>query len=211
MTGYSITLFIHVVAVIALFVAMAAEWAYLRHLRQAETVEDLRVWSGLAEGLDKVFPLSSVTIAGSGLYLMQRGWGWNAVRGVAWIDVALLALVALSVIGPTIHGRRFAAIGIAARAAHTGPIPPALARRIHDPVLWTSVQMTAALGFGVVYLMTVKPGLVGSLLVLVVAAVLGVLASAPGWRASSAGRTDELPRYEAAPATEPRVGLADAP
>jgi hypothetical protein len=61
-----------------------------------------------------------------------------------------------------------------AREAPDGPLPQSLEQRIHDPVLSTSLQTVVALLFGIVFLMTTKPSLAGSLIVMVVALALGL-------------------------------------
>lgn len=64
----------------------------------------------------------------------------------------------------------------AAEAEDSGRgISPALQRQMSDPVLLTSISTAGLVGLGVVFLMTTKPDLIGSLIALAVAAVLGVL------------------------------------
>jgi len=61
-----------------------------------------------------------------------------------------------------------------ARKAPDGPLPEELERSIRDPVLLTAPQTLTALLLGVVFVMTTKPSLVGSLIVMAVALVLGL-------------------------------------
>jgi hypothetical protein len=79
-----------------------------------------------------------------------------------------------------VNGRRLTAIRKAAESSD-GAIPLALQRQIADPVLLTSVQTAGMIGLGVVFLMTIKPDLLGSLIALAVALVLGVISAQP-WR-----------------------------
>lgn len=44
-------------------------------------------------------------------------------------------------------------------------------------LLWTAIQVNGFTALGVVFMMTIKPNLVGSLVTLVVAVVLGVVAA----------------------------------
>jgi len=171
---YKLALFAHIVGVLALFIAIGIEWMYLRLIRGADTVERLQTWGALSKGLDKLFPLSTVVIIGSGLYLVQKYWGWDA----AWIKLGFGALVIMSIVGPAVNTRRFHAIGLAVASTPHGPIPPALARQVHDTVLLTSVQTLAALAVGVVYLHIMKPNLTESLVALAVAVAAGLLISA---------------------------------
>jgi len=56
-------------------------------------------------------------------------------------------------------------------------LPEALERSVHDPVLLTAVQTLTILLLGVVFLMTTKPSLGGSLIVMGVALLLGLASS----------------------------------
>jgi hypothetical protein len=71
-----------------------------------------------------------------------------------------------------------AAIGRAA-GTQRGSVSPNLNQLVHDPILTISIHTRVAITLGIVFLMTVKPGLVGSLLTMVVATVLGFTSALP--------------------------------
>jgi len=100
--------------------------------------------------------------------------------------VSLLLMIALvaGLIGP-----RMRAIGLATREASEGLLPSQLSAHIHDPVLFTVLLIQAVLLLGIVFLMTTKPELASSIIVMVVALVLGV---ALGVLVSRATRTRGL-------------------
>ena len=56
---------------------------------------------------------------------------------------------------------------------------PALRRLLNDPLLGISIQTRVAIALGIVFLMTVKPDLGGSLLAIGVATGLGLLSALP--------------------------------
>ena len=60
--------------------------------------------------------------------------------------------------------------------------------RLPDPLLWVSIQIRVAVALGIVFLMTFKPDLNGSLVTIAVAAVLGLVAALP---AVAAGRSKQ--------------------
>lgn len=186
---YKIALFIHVVSVLALFAAIGLELTELAALRRALTVEHVRAWARETAFVGRVFPLSAVVILATGIYMVAASWGANA----AWAAVSLLALVILGALGGAINGKRMEAIHEAAEAAPAGAVPAALRRQIADPVLRTSVQTMTAVALGIVYLMTIKPGWLGSVLTLLVAAGLGVASALPARRAGAASATEERP------------------
>jgi len=63
----------------------------------------------------------------------------------------------------------------------SGPLSPASRIRLRDPILWVSVQARIALALGIVFLMSVKPGLIGSLTTIGVSLIAGLVASTPIW------------------------------
>src|SRR5260370_36081895 len=90
------------------------------------------------------------------------GWGIRA----GWIDVALISLILIAPLGTAFIEPRRRAIDRLAREAPDGPLSQALEQRTHDPVLLTALQTLAALLLGIVFLMTTKPSLTGSLSVM---------------------------------------------
>jgi hypothetical protein len=173
MNYYSIALFLHVVGALGVFVALGLEWTSLRHLRRATTGEQVREWMRVSTGVGQVGIASMLTILISGFYMMATVWG-----GVVWIIVALGALVLVIVLGLALTGPRMAAIGRAV-AAEKGTVSPTLHHLLHYPLLWISIQTRVAIALGIVFLMTVKPDLGGSLLTIGVAIVLGLASALP--------------------------------
>jgi hypothetical protein len=56
--------------------------------------------------------------------------------------------------------RRMAAIGRVV-AAEDGPVSTTLRDLLHHPLLWLAIQTRVAIALGIIFLMTVKPGLGG--------------------------------------------------
>ena len=122
-------------------------------------------------------PIASLLILAAGIYLVEVAWEWQT----PWILVSLAALVVMGVLGGAVGARRLAAIEKATVEETAGSMPPALQRQIADPVLLAAVQTASMLGLGVVFLMTTKPDLIGALITVAVAIVLGIV-SAQFWR-----------------------------
>jgi hypothetical protein len=176
MTFYSIALFLHIVGALGFFVALGLEWTSLRQLRRATTAEQVREWMRVSSGVGRVGMASMLTILVSGFYMMATVWG-----GVAWITVTLGTLVLLAVIVVALTGRRMAAIG-RAMTAENGPVSPTLHHLLHHPLLWIAIQTRVTIALGIVFLMTVKPGLGEALLTIGVAIILGLASAWPIWR-----------------------------
>jgi hypothetical protein len=170
---YGVVLFLHVLAVVALFIALALELTSMRRMRAAQTVAQLQEWAGATGKLAVVFPMSSITILLSGIYMTLTRWSFMA----GWPSVALVMLVVLGVLGGAVNGRRQEAIHASIAQAPIGPVPSSLTTMLNDPVLWTSVHVNVALAVGIVFLMAVKPDLIWSIVAMVVFAALGYLAA----------------------------------
>jgi hypothetical protein len=170
---YSIALFLHILGALGLFVTLCLEWASLSYLRRAATVEQARDWLSMFNAQRRIYPLSWLAILIPGFYMVATAW-----RGTAWVPVALGAVVLLIVIGVAFNRRRMAPIGQSV-AAESGPISAALRQRLDDPTQWASLWIRTAITLGIVFLMSVKPDLLGSLLTIGVAIVLGLAFSLP--------------------------------
>ena len=75
--------------------------------------------------------------------------------------------------GGGIADRRFTAIRNAANLADDGPVPTEPARRIADHALWAWLWTLQGIALGIVWLMTVKPGWVGSIVVTIGLSLVG--------------------------------------
>ncbi|MGH7866628.1 MAG: hypothetical protein ACREP9_03100, partial [Candidatus Dormibacteraceae bacterium] len=73
-----------------------------------------------------------------------------------------------------VNGRRLTCIRQTALAEPDGPLSASLRAEMIDPVLVFWSRLAALLGWWMVFLMTLKPDLSGTLAALVVAVVLGV-------------------------------------
>jgi hypothetical protein len=178
MTNYTLALFLHIIGVLGLFTAIGLEWMTMFGMRRARLAVQVQEWTGVYAILGRVFSISAALILLSGLYMVHEAWG----NGTAWTGIALIVLILLGAAGGGFIVPRLRAIHRAAEAAPAGAVPDSLRVLILDRILWTSVQLSAALAFGVVYLMTIRPEIGGSLVTLVVAVVIGLAVSQPTWR-----------------------------
>lgn len=181
MNLYSLMLFLHVSADIGIFIGIGAQLLSLMALRRATRVEQVRAIAGLISLSDPISVVSALVTIAAGLYMALTVWGLQT----GWIAVALVSLVVL--LPPLIVGviePRMRALVTMAKAATDGPLPATLDTRIHDPLLGTALQTVAAIVLGIVFLMTTKPALAGSIIAMVVAVVLGLASGLPLWRAA---------------------------
>ncbi|HEX6552289.1 MAG TPA: DUF2269 family protein [Ktedonobacteraceae bacterium] len=185
MSIYNIVLFLHVSGAIGYFVGMGT-WLFGQALLQrAQRVEQVRALTNLAGRLGPLLGISVLLILVTGLYMAITAWGLRT----GWIAVALISLILIAPLGTAFIEPRRRAIARLAQEAPDGPLPQALQQRIHDPILGTALQTVTILLLGIVFLMTNKPELVVSLIVMAVALGLGL---ASGLLTSRATRTRQI-------------------
>jgi len=145
--------------------------ACLFQLRAARTVEQAAPWGIVAGKAGKFFPVAIVGLFGSGAYMTTSfaGWSW----GTRWIDVGIAALVVLLAQGGGIAERTGHKLGAALQANGPGPLGSEARRMALHPGLWVVEFSNLGIVFGVVWNMTQKPGLGGSLAAVLVGYAVG--------------------------------------
>jgi uncharacterized membrane protein len=174
MSLYTIVLFVHIIGAIGYFLSIGTWLFILVGLRRARHVEEVRALMHVNDLSGPLGAGSAVVLLAAGLYLALSAW--SLLTG--WILVALISLLLIVPINAALLApRRSALLKQLAREASDGAISLALKQHIHDPVLLRTLQTVVALLLGIVFLMTTKPDLGGSLIVMAVALVLGLLSS----------------------------------
>lgn len=179
MSIYSFALFLHIAGSLGFFITLGLEWTSLHQIKNAGTSEQVRAWISIFNGTRRFGMASTLTIIVAGIYLMASAWG-----GAAWIIVTLAAMGLMIVLINTLTRPRTLAIAQVVTAGK-GPMSSAVQSLVNDPRLWISIQTRMAISLGIVFLMTVKPGLGGSLLTISMAIVIGLASSLPMIRRKS--------------------------
>ncbi len=169
--AYDLALFLHVVGVVGLFAVLTVEGVALRGIRASLTGEQVRPWLVLLRPLRIVGPGALLLILVPGLYLAA-----TIETGGGWIAAGLIGFLAIGLLGGAITGRRMAVVGPTLGLAQ-GSLDSQAIRASHDSALAISYALRLALALGVVWLMTLKPDFVPSLVVLGAVAVLGLVAA----------------------------------
>ena len=169
--AYHVALYFHILGAFGLIAAITVEAIGLRGLRGATRRDDALMWLGISRGIvTRLAPASLGLILVSGLYMTATTWG---PRG--WILAAFASLVLLAIVGAFGTGIRMARIGPAVGGSQ-GPLSDELRSRLRDPILLTSLWVRSALVLGIALLMTVKPAGLTSLVIIVIAVAIGLLA-----------------------------------
>jgi hypothetical protein len=182
MNLYSNVLFVHIVSALGLFLGYGLEWTVSALLCHSSTTDQARAWL-------RVYRVSPPA-TGTSLAVLILSGGWLAAltggMNHGWLIVSVLGIVVALLIGFALILPRVRAI----RGALPGgnlPLTPEALLQLQSAVLPTLIRVRALLAVGIVYLMTAKPPLGASLIVLAGSLVLGVLFSVTSWsRGSSA-------------------------
>jgi hypothetical protein len=169
---YQTALFLHILGAFGFFIAIGVFYVAVLGVRRAQTVGSIKLWTGAAAGISRiVFPVSFLVIVIAGIYMVVTVWGERA----PWAGVSLIAFIILGVGATLIQGRRMAALGQrAATQPESAPVTDALRTQAHDAITWIAVNASAAFAIGIVYLMTLKPDALGSVIALLIALVVGL-------------------------------------
>ena len=182
MNTYTVILFLHFVGMAALFVGYGLEWTSSALLRTATTAGEARSWLRIYRG--------SLPVSGPGLLLLILTGGYMAGvtdrSAAGWVIAAWIGIVLALVIGFGLLLPRFKKMRPAVQASEgTATLSSEVQGHAKDPVIVTLIRIRTMLALGIVYLMTAKPELLPSLVVLLAAIGLGVILAAPAWSRGS--------------------------
>ena len=178
MTLYSIALFLHIAGALGVFAALALDWVGIAGLRRARTLEQVREWAGVYALIRALGAGSVAALLVFGLYMTAVTWG-----PTGWIAIGFLSLLSIAVLG-AVSGVRLSRI-LAATGSGQGILGEELRAQLRAPLFVASVRLRTALALGVVFVMTIKPEAVGSLLVVAIALALGLASAVPVLRQRS--------------------------
>ena len=170
---YSILLFLHIVGALGVFASLAIEHAAMLNLRRASTTTQAREWLSLLRALQRFTGPAALILLLTGIYMMVTRWSHQA-----WAGLGLVGMIVMALIGAVVTGRRMRTIGQAVLTGEGGALlPSALRERLDAPALRLSAWVRLGLALGIVFNMSVKPGPLGAVAALIVAAVLGAFAA----------------------------------
>jgi hypothetical protein len=169
---YHYVLYVHLLALFVGIGAGSVLLACLLQLRAARTVEQAAPWGMMAGKMGKLFPVAIIGLFASGAYMTSTSvspWSWST----RWIDVGIAALVVLTVQGAGIAERTGHKLGAALQANGPGPLGPEARRMTLHPGLWVVEFSNLGIVFGVVWNMTLKPGLGESIAAVLIGYAVG--------------------------------------
>lgn len=166
---YQVLLFIHIFGVTVMFAGIGITVSMMMGMLSANKVESVRFCSAFAVKADGLLPFSVFLILLPGLYLAYAQWGFKS----AWIDVSMVTLIGMTLMGPIINLKRLKAVF--SESEKQEGLTVHLVEKVKNKVLWRSVFVMTMLAVGMIFLMALKLDWTGSLVAIVVSAVLGVI------------------------------------
>jgi Predicted integral membrane protein (DUF2269) len=180
---YNIELFLHVTGVVIVFAAYGALLFATLMLRIADRTEVVRaitrLVAGRKVGFEYVSVIDAVVIAGSllliigGVTMAASTWGFTQ----GWIDVSIGLVLALGPLGAFVVSPRLHRISVLAAQSPDGPLSGSLRAAIVDPILTTILCASTSGLIGLLFLMTNKPSLQISVIAMILAIGIGVVAA----------------------------------
>jgi hypothetical protein len=168
----SLTLFVHVVGMLTLFVGLGLEWAGLDGLQRSITREQALPWLRLVVLVPRVSGMALAAIVTSGFYLGAR----VGVLGNDWMRASYGALLLMAIVSGPVSRLPLRALKRAADIPADGTVSTLRAGAV-NPILRLSLRMRIAFGLAIVFLMVAKPAAGESLLVLALASMATIATS----------------------------------
>lgn len=166
MGSYTIVVFIHIAAAVMLLAtSILGEPAVRAAARRATDTRELRAYLAVGHPMSMISPVAAVVLLASGIYLSSLGSFW----ALGWVQVAVAFWVVNSVLAGAVMKPAMKRVEAEATTAGDGAVGPPLDRVRRSPGWTWSVDLMAANDAAVLYLMTLKPGLAGSLAVVLLA------------------------------------------
>ena len=169
---YLIALFLHVTGALMLAAGVAIEWLSVIGLRKAASLDRARESLAIYSKLSMVGGIGMFLILIPGIYLAMIAW-----PNAAWVAVGFVGIILTGAIGGIMTGKKMR--GMKNDAAGVVDMTPEFRKRTLDNSLVLSIRMRTTLLLRIVYMMTIKPTMSGSIIVMVISIVLGFLPIGP--------------------------------
>jgi len=164
MDFYTLLIFVHVLGGVSVFGALGVEVAALRSLSRADTITEARTSMAILDEVGSFAHVAMITVLVTGVWMMAARWGPEP-----WVLMALAALVAMGILGAVLTLPAMVRLE-AALAVGSGAVPGNSGGLVGGP-LRASLWFRVGLAVGIVGLMTTKPGLAASFVIIGTAAV----------------------------------------
>jgi len=166
---YSTSLLLHVLGALGLFIGLGLEWLGIRQINNVNTLGGAKEWTNFLASLKHLFSISGGLVLFTGLYMAIAVW-----KDAAWIIIAFIALVFLSINGAVFTGKRIAFLQKQIDLENDN-LSQKLLELLHDQKLLKYFQLRSTIALGVIFLMTFKPEIITSLVAIIAAFIIGYI------------------------------------
>lgn len=169
MSFYSIVLFFHITGALGLFAGLGLEWLIAHNFMRVNSNSQAVQWIGLFKVLPPVFLSSGILILISGIYMSVEIWGLNS-----WIISAFMLYLVLAAFGGVIVSRK---IGLIRSELDTESdnLSESILIKLKSPLISESLKIRTMLALSIIFIMTVKPDWMVTIMVICIALLAGLL------------------------------------
>jgi hypothetical protein len=169
-------------------------------VQRAASVAEVVTLTAVTKKVDVVIGPGLLLILGSALYMLSKHGGDGRIPWTAgWVVVAFGVFLVMAILGPTVEAGHAKRVLRLAAELPDGPVPRALDDARRAPVGTYVAFFGAAQIIATLFLMTIKPDLVGALTVCALAGLLSVAVSTARLRSlGSADARQTAPSRQAA-------------
>ncbi len=169
MSFYYVVLFFHISGALILFMGLSQEWVGISRLNNAVKPEQAGEWIKFLASLKFAFIIGGTLLLVTGIYLAAARWGWTA-----WIIVSFILWLFITIHGSVVTGTKVMKFSKFLSSA-SEITADQLNMHISKLKLMKLLQTRLVIGLGAVFIMTVKPKIAGSIVVVIIAVILGLL------------------------------------
>jgi hypothetical protein len=172
---YGITMFVHILGVIALFGGFAMQQRAGARIRAASRYDQARPWAAMLDLTRPMVPSGAIMLLVTGAVLASR----LAPGGEppVWVGFAAVTVALLGLAGWLVDNRRIGRIA-GAVVDGEGALSAEARRRIASAPLWSAHAASNGAALGTLWLMTNKPGVVESAVAVLLPAAIGAAVGA---------------------------------
>lgn len=164
---YKIALFLHVTGALLLSAAIAVEWFCIINSRKSGAGHVQELVSHYSK-IAKFGDIAAFLILIPGIYMMIAVW-----NDAPWGISGFFGLILIGAIGGTLTGRKIKKIKRLILTNDSGCQDPG--QLLNNDTLSISIRIRTGIFLGVIFLMTAKPGLAGSVITLSTSVILGMI------------------------------------
>lgn len=173
MNLYELLVFVHVAAAVALLSgSVIASPSVRAAVRRARTTQEMRAYLAIGRPLQLLEPASAMVVLATGIYLTSAASFWSQ----GWVQVATAFWLVNAVVAGTMVKPVTSLVAAQAEASADGPVGHDL-----DTLRWSARwslggDLLLANDAAMLYVMTMRPELAGSLLVVAAANIIVAVA-----------------------------------